>query len=326
MRRINTIDDWRRFEMFNFYFLISLHNVEGCLISANFTLFPSQQKIQNFFPVIFQLINVSHSPRPLRPTNRKSLNFATWFFITVVQFLSSPQKFSSLPHMRCTGVPSGISPSATTRNAPGSVLFDRQCVGSVEQTMCGEPVRVNSPGCSAMIESMVRSARFSAVSGDSRPVLWVAVPPDVDELVELVETVVVLAEAAEGGSDPAAVVDVTSLDICILFCFLFLFNFFFQSQLLLELTSNRKLSTLFSAHFQQTEKTLPAWSTEVLNKITRISIFFIFHFFHIKKICQLFRPLPSVHQKAEKKIKKIFTVHSRSRSECFCHRENLFLG
>lgn len=82
--------------------------------------------------------------------------------------------------------------------------------------MCGEPVRVNSPGCSAMIESMVRSARFSAVKGDPRPVRWVAVPPDVDELrLELVD----VGGAGAGGSDTAAVVDVTSLDICMILFF-----------------------------------------------------------------------------------------------------------
>lgn len=151
------------------------------------------------------------SPLPLLPTNLKSLNFATWFFITVEQFLNSPQKFSSLPHMRWQGVPSWTSPSATTLNATGKVLFDRQCVGSVEQTMWGDPVRVSSPGCSAMSESIVLSAKFSAVKGDSRPEFAVAVPPFVefdDEFRWL------LAPEFPFCSD-VAVVDVTSDAMCI---------------------------------------------------------------------------------------------------------------
>ena len=80
-----------------------------------------------------ELLN-SNLPRPLRPTKRKSLNFATWFFITAVQFRSSPQKFSSLPAITVTRVPSHTSPNATTLNAMGRVLLDRQCVGRVVQT------------------------------------------------------------------------------------------------------------------------------------------------------------------------------------------------
>ena len=38
-----------------------------------------------------------------------------------------------------------------TLNAQGSVLFDRQCVGSEEQRKAGEPVLTSSPGCSAEI-------------------------------------------------------------------------------------------------------------------------------------------------------------------------------
>lgn len=66
------------------------------------------------------------SPLPLLPTNLKSLNLATWFFIKVVEFLSSAQQFSSLPARTVTRVPSTTSPRATTLNATGSVLLDRQ--------------------------------------------------------------------------------------------------------------------------------------------------------------------------------------------------------
>lgn len=75
-----------------------------------------------------------HLPLPLLPTKRKSLNLATWFFITAVQLRSSPQKFSSLPARIVTMVPSITSPNAKTLNAIGSVLFERQCVGNVVQT------------------------------------------------------------------------------------------------------------------------------------------------------------------------------------------------
>lgn len=109
-----------------------------------------------------------HSPRPERPTNRRSLNLATWFFISAVQLRSSAQKFSSLPARMVTGVPSGTSPSATTLNATGSVLLDRQCVGSTVHTTCGQPVRTSSPGCSASRLSSVRSASTSAFGNPSR--------------------------------------------------------------------------------------------------------------------------------------------------------------
>lgn len=109
-----------------------------------------------------------HSPRPERPTNRRSLNLATWFFISAVQLRSSAQKFSSLPARMVTGVPSGTSPSATTLNATGSVLLDRQWVGKTVHTTCGQPVRTSSPGCSASRLSSVRSASTSALRKPSR--------------------------------------------------------------------------------------------------------------------------------------------------------------
>lgn len=80
-------------------------------------------------------------PRPLRPTNRKSLNLATWFFITAVQFRSSAHQFSSLPAFIVTEVPSPTSANATTLNGTGSVLFDRQWFGSAEHRIYGLPVR-----------------------------------------------------------------------------------------------------------------------------------------------------------------------------------------
>lgn len=67
-----------------------------------------------------------HIPLPLRPTNLKSLNLATWFFITAEQFRSSAHQFSSLPAFIVTIVPSPTSASDTTLNATGSVLLDRQ--------------------------------------------------------------------------------------------------------------------------------------------------------------------------------------------------------
>ncbi|TMW47936.1 hypothetical protein DOY81_006979, partial [Sarcophaga bullata] len=51
-----------------------------------------------------------------------------------VQLRNSPQKFSSLPARIVTIVPSMTSPNAKTLKAIGSVLFERQCVGSVVQT------------------------------------------------------------------------------------------------------------------------------------------------------------------------------------------------
>ncbi|GBP50477.1 hypothetical protein EVAR_96714_1 [Eumeta japonica] len=85
-----------------------------------------------------------HSPRPLRPTKRRSLNLATWFFMTAELFRSSAQQFSSLPARTVTSVPSPTSPSATTLNATGSVLLERQCGGNTVHTKCGLPVSCNS--------------------------------------------------------------------------------------------------------------------------------------------------------------------------------------
>lgn len=83
-----------------------------------------------FFP--WQVILIL--PLPLRPTNRKSLNLATWFFITAVQLRSSPHQFSSLPAITVTSVPSLTSPKATTLNAPGNVLLLLQWFGNVVHT------------------------------------------------------------------------------------------------------------------------------------------------------------------------------------------------
>lgn len=58
---------------------------------------------------------------------------------------SSELQFSSLPALMVTKVPSSTLPKTTTRNADGNVLFDRQCVGSGEHMMDGEPVVINSP-------------------------------------------------------------------------------------------------------------------------------------------------------------------------------------
>lgn len=80
-------------------------------------------------------------PRPLRPTKRRSLNLATWFFITAVQFRSSPHQLSSFPARIVTIVPSPISLRATTLNATGSVLFERQWFGRAEHRIYGLPVR-----------------------------------------------------------------------------------------------------------------------------------------------------------------------------------------
>ncbi len=66
-------------------------------------------------------------PRPDRPTNLKSLNLATWFFIIADPFRSSAQKFSSFPARIVTTVPSSTSPSAITcaaqRHTQLSFLF-----------------------------------------------------------------------------------------------------------------------------------------------------------------------------------------------------------
>ena len=65
--------------------------------------------------------------------------------MTAVPLRNSALQFSSLPARTVTNVPSSILPRQTTRNAAGSVLFDRQCVGSEEHKTHGLPVRTNSP-------------------------------------------------------------------------------------------------------------------------------------------------------------------------------------
>lgn len=82
-----------------------------------------------------------HLPRPLRPTNRRSLNLATWFFMTAEPFRSSAHQFSSLPALIVTNVPSPTSANDTTLKATGNVLFDRQWLGSAEHRKYGLPVR-----------------------------------------------------------------------------------------------------------------------------------------------------------------------------------------
>lgn len=88
---------------------------------------------------------VEHSswnlPRPLRPTKRRSLNLATWFFITAVQLRSSPHQLSSFPARIVTIVPSPTSVRATTLNATGNVLLERQWFGNAEHKIYGLPVR-----------------------------------------------------------------------------------------------------------------------------------------------------------------------------------------
>lgn len=219
------------------------------------------------------------SPRPLRPTNLKSLNFATWFFMTVVQFLSSPQKFSSFPHIKWQGVPSCTSPNATTLNATGKVLFDRQWVGRVEQTMWGDPVRVSSPGCSAISESIVLSAKFSAVKGESRPEFAAAEPP----FVELAEEFLWLLAPEFPLCSEGAVVEVTSDAMCIFI------------PLEKESSPNRKIQNFF---------------------------------FSYSKTSKLQNNLHKTFHKLSKQIEKLYSVRSRSLTECFCqlHRENLSLA
>lgn len=83
---------------------------------------------------------IKDSPLPLLPTNLRSLNLATWFFIRAVEFLSSAQQFSSLPARTVTKVPSPTSPRATTLKATGRVLLDLQWAGNTLQTKWGDPV------------------------------------------------------------------------------------------------------------------------------------------------------------------------------------------
>lgn len=62
-----------------------------------------------------------------------------------------------------TSVPSTMSPRATTLKATGRVLLDLQCGGRTVHTNIGDPVRINSPGCSDRKSPKVRSARMSDV-------------------------------------------------------------------------------------------------------------------------------------------------------------------
>ena len=59
--------------------------------------------------VMMVIVMVKLFPRPLLPTNLRSENLASWFFMTAVQFLISPPQLSSLPHLTLTRVPSGTS-------------------------------------------------------------------------------------------------------------------------------------------------------------------------------------------------------------------------
>ena len=59
--------------------------------------FGPQGLILSFFPPTFATGNAGlvrspfHSPRPLRPTKRRSLNLATWFFMTAEALRSSAE-------------------------------------------------------------------------------------------------------------------------------------------------------------------------------------------------------------------------------------------
>lgn len=95
--------------------------------------------------MLIWMVSENDFPLPLRPTNRRSLNLATWFFITAVQFLNSPQQFSSFPALMVTSVPSLTSSRATTLNATGSDLFDLQWDGKALHRIAGLPVLTKSP-------------------------------------------------------------------------------------------------------------------------------------------------------------------------------------
>lgn len=136
-----------------------------CLILRNF--FSSYRKkceincsykLQRLQKMLLKNWIMRNSPRPLRPTNRKSLNLATWFFIKAVELRSSAQKFSSLPALTVTRVPSPTSPRATTLNAIGNVLLDLQCDGNTVQTTCGHPFQtINSfPQIRTLVQSKYR--------------------------------------------------------------------------------------------------------------------------------------------------------------------------
>ena len=98
--------------------------------------------------------HILYQPLPLRPTKRKSLNLATWFFIIAVALRSSAEKFSSFPAEMWTVVPSSMSPSETTLNATGRVLLQRQWDGNTLHTKFGESVLTSSPGYSANASHM----------------------------------------------------------------------------------------------------------------------------------------------------------------------------
>merc|ERR1719180_254006 len=89
--------------------------------------------------LLMLMMRLKALPLPLLPMILRSLNLATLFFITCELFLSSPQKFSSLPILRLTIVPSSMSLNAITLKAEGSVLFDLQWFGSAVHRTCGEP-------------------------------------------------------------------------------------------------------------------------------------------------------------------------------------------
>lgn len=96
-------------------------------------------------------------PLPDLPTNLKSLNRATWFFIDAELLRTSAAQFSSLPAVRITFVPSGISLNDKTLKGTGSVLLQRQCEGNTLHTKFGLSVRTSSPGYSANTSENVLS-------------------------------------------------------------------------------------------------------------------------------------------------------------------------
>lgn len=83
------------------------------------------------------MLRLKFLPRPLLPTKRKSWKCAYWPLNSAVLFLTSAQKFSSLPADKHTRVPSAIGQSASTTNGVGNALFDRQWLGNVEQNTSG---------------------------------------------------------------------------------------------------------------------------------------------------------------------------------------------
>merc|ERR1711892_115449 len=106
---------------------------------------------------------VNDFPRPLLPTNLKSLNLASWFFMTAVQFLISPLLLSSFPHFTLTRVPSGTSWKVKTLKAVGRALLLRQWLGRGEHRMHGDPVWMRSP-FSPSRDSTTRSGISTSLS------------------------------------------------------------------------------------------------------------------------------------------------------------------